>query len=285
MKFRLLSTLSLAALLIPAAWARQQQSQQPQQQQLAVPAGTAPAAAAVAAPAPQPLTPRQKAEMRGDLLMVRKEFTEAIRVYKDLLKEDPRNAQLLNKIGVAYQQTLNLRDAEKYYKNAAKADKTFASPLNNIGTVEYERKHYGKSIKFYNRALKVRTDMATIYSNLGYAYFEDKKYPDAILSFRQALLLDPTVFENKSQGGAIVQQRSTTDPGLFYYYVAKCFALGGNAEQAAHFLKLARDDGYKDFVLAEKDPAFAKVIKDPRVQTVLTVVPSYAADQHKTSPD
>ena len=223
--------------------------------------------------------------MRGDLLMVRKEFTEAIHAYKDLLKEDPDNAQLLNKIGVAYQQTLNLRDAEKYYKKAAKADKTFASPLNNIGTVEYEKKRYGKSIKFYQKALKVRTDMATIYSNLGYAYFEDKKYPDAILSFRQALLLDPTIFETKSQGGAIVQQRSTTDPGLFYYYVAKCFALAGNAEQAAHFLKLARDDGYKDFVLAEKDPAFAKVIKDPRVQTVLTVVPSYAADQHKTSPN
>lgn len=280
MKFKLLSTLSLAVLLIPAAWAQQQQPQQ--QQQPAVPAGTTPAATPAAAPI---LTPRQKEEMRADLLMVRKEFTEAIRVYKDLLKEDPRNAQLLNKIGVAYQETLNLRDAEKYYKKAAKADKTFASPLNNIGTVEYEKKHYGKSIKFYNKALKVRTDMATIYSNLGYAYFEDKKYPDAILSFRQALLLDPTVFETKSQGGAIVQQRSTTDPGLFYYYVAKCFALAGNAEQAAHFLKLARDDGYKDFVLAQKDPAFAKVIKDPRVQTVLTVVPSYAADQHKTSPN
>lgn len=284
MKFKLLSILSLAALLIPAARARQQEPQQ--QQQPAVPASATPAAAPAATPAPPPvLTPRQKAEMRGDLLMVRKEFTEAIRAYKDLLKEDPDNAQLLNKIGVAYQQTLNLRDAEKYYKKAAKADKTFASPLNNIGTVEYEKKHYGKSIKFYKKALKVRTDMATIYSNLGYAYFEDKKYPDAILSFRQALLLDPTVFETKSQGGAIVQQRSTTDPGLFYYYVAKCFALGGNAEQAAHFLKLARDDGYKDFVLAQKDPAFAKVIKDPRVQTVLTVVPSYAADQHKTSPN
>ena len=37
-----------------------------------------------------------------------------------------------------------------------------------------------------------------------------------------------------------------------------------DAEHAAHYLKLSRDDGYKDFASAQKDPAFAKVIKDPR---------------------
>ena len=275
MKYSLLLTVSLVFLLVSAARAQQ------------VPAKAAPAGSAASASStpstPPKLTPRQVAEMRADLLMAQKEFSEAITAYKRVLKTDPNDAVLLDKIGVAYQEMLKLGDAEKYYKKSAKADKTFASALNNIGTVEYEKKHYGKSVKFYKKALKIRSDMATVYTNLGYAYFEEKKYPDAILAFRQALVLDPTIFYRQGEGGAIVQQRSTTDPGLFYYYVAKSYALGGDAEHAAHFLKLARDDGYKGFTAAEKDPAFAKVIKDPRVQAVFTVIPSYEATAQRKS--
>ncbi|MGA9593280.1 MAG: hypothetical protein WBS18_09295, partial [Candidatus Acidiferrales bacterium] len=72
---------------------------------------------------------------------------------------------------------------------------------------------------------------------------------------------------------------TSTDPGLFYYFVAKTYAGAGDAEEAAHFLKLARDDGYTGFLSAQTDPAFAKVIKDPRVQEVLVVPPSYARDR------
>jgi tetratricopeptide (TPR) repeat protein len=227
------------------------------------------------------LTPRQIAELRADLLMTQKEYEEAIHAYKAILETDPRNAPVLDKIGVAYEEIVNLHDAEKYYKESAKADKTFASAINNIGTVEYERKNYGKAIKYYKKALKIRTDMATVYTNLGYAYFEKKEYLNAIGSFRQALLIDPSVFENRGDGGAIVQQRASTDPGLFYFYVAKSYALAGDAEYAAHFLKISRDDGYKDYTSAEKDPAFARVIKDPRVQAVFTLTPAYATDQQR----
>jgi tetratricopeptide (TPR) repeat protein len=277
MKYSLLFAVSLL-LIVPAVRAQQQ----PPASATAPPATANPPTAPAA---PPKLSPRQVAEMRADLLMAQKEYAEAIRAYKKILESDRNNAQVLDKIGVGYQELLDLHQAENYYKKAAKADKTFASAVNNIGTVEYERKHYSKAVRYYKKALKIRTDMATIYTNLGYAYFEQKHYLDAMSAFHQALLIDPTVFDRRGEGGAIVQQRSTTDPGLFYFYVAKSYALTGDAEHTAHFLKLARDDGYKDFVSAQKDPAFAKVIKDPRVQAVLTVPPSYATDQPKAVQD
>jgi hypothetical protein len=46
-------------------------------------------------------------------------------------------------------------------------------------------------------------------------------------------------------------------------------------------LRLARDDGYKDYAAAATDPAFAKVIKDPLVQDVITGVPAYATESKK----
>jgi tetratricopeptide (TPR) repeat protein len=228
------------------------------------------------------MPPRDVLEMRGDIFMARKEFPSAVNAYSQILVSDPKSAEIMNKIGVAYQQLGDLDRSGRFYKRAIHADKDFASAVNNYGTVEYEKKHYGKSISLYKRAIDLRPDISTLYSNLGYAYFCNKEYPEALTSFEKALALDPTVFERKSNGGSVVQQRSTPDPGLFYFFVAKSFAKRGDAEHAAHYLKLARDDGYAGLLTAQTDPAFAKVIKDPSVQEVLHVAPAYAGTSKKS---
>ncbi|HTU36049.1 MAG TPA: tetratricopeptide repeat protein, partial [Candidatus Acidoferrum sp.] len=200
MKYSLLVAVSLVLFAVPAARSQQQAP------------GTTPAANSTSNSSPEKLTPAQVAELRADVLMAEKEYADAIHAYGSIVDTDPTNAQVLDKMGVAYQEMLSLRDAEKYYKKSAKADKTFASPVNNIGTVEYELKHYKKAIKYYKNALKISPDMATVYTNLGYAYFERKDYSNALGSFRQALLIDPNVFEKHGEGGAMVQQRATSDP-------------------------------------------------------------------------
>ena len=242
------------------------------------------ATSANSAPAPKPfssLSPREAAEMRADILMARKEYSDAAGAYIQILINDPKNAQLMNKIGVAYQQLGDLDRSERFYKRAMHADKKFASAANNCGTIEYEKKHYSKAISLYTKALDLHSDLPTVYSNLGYAYFADKQYPQAMDSFQKALALDPTIFDRRGLGGTIVQQRTATDPGLFYFYVAKTYAQAGDVERAAHYLKLARDDGYAGFLSAQTDPAFAKVIKDPALQEVLHEPPSYASSTKK----
>lgn len=237
----------------------------------------------VVPPKPE-LTPRQAAELKGDVFMARKEFGEAAGAYEGILESEPKNAQLLNKVAIAYQELGSLNRCERYYRKSIKSDKNFASPINNLGTVEYEKKHYSKAIVLYKKALILKMETSTIYSNLGYAYFANKQYPEAMATFDKALAIDPQLFERKSGYGTIIQQRTTTDPGLFNFFVAKSYAAMGDAERAAHFLRLARDDGYKNFLSAETDPAFAKVIKDARVQEVLYVMPSYQSDAKRTEP-
>jgi tetratricopeptide (TPR) repeat protein len=227
------------------------------------------------------MSPREAAEMRADILMARKEYFQAAASYLQILLNEPKNAELLNKVGVAFQQLGDLDRSEKFYKRAMHADKKFASAANNCGTVEYEKKHYSKAISMYNKALDLRSDLPTVYSNLGYAYFEDKQFPQAMDSFHKALALDPTIFDRRGLGGTVVLQRTATDPGLFYFFVAKTYAQAGDAERAAHYLKLARDDGYSGFLSAQTDPAFAKVIKDPALQEVLHEPPSYAGTTKK----
>lgn len=227
-----------------------------------------------------PRTPQQVAEMRAEIYMARKDYSEAALAFQRLLDQNPGSAEYMNKVGIAYQELGQDALAEHFYKRALKADRKSTHALNNLGTIEYSRQRYGKAIKFYKRAIATNGDnLAPIYSNLGYAYCGVKMYPQATQSFSTALSLDPTVFEPKGTAGSIVQHRSTSDYGTLYFLVAKSYAKKGDAEHAARFLKLARDDGYKDFQSAEKDPDFASVIKDPQVQDVLQHRPPYEAQQ------
>ncbi len=228
-----------------------------------------------------PMSPRQVAEMRAAILMARKEYSDAAIAYQHLLETDPRNADFLNRTGMAYQELGQDDLAEHFYKKAMRADKQFSEAINNLGTVEYSRKRYGKAIKYYKKAIDVAPQMAAVYSNLGYAYCAIKKYPAAMEVFGKAVALDPMIFEHRGSSGSLLQQRTAADSGELYFTIAKSYAKLGDAERVARYLKLARDGGYKNFIGVEKDPAFEKVIKDPRVREALGVRSAYAASPVK----
>lgn len=261
------------------------------------------------------LSPEKSEELRADVLMARKEYAAAIDKYLAILRQRnlpeqesqggffgrlfgdfgkskyPGSAQdrhddavLLNKLGVAYQEMGGAQAAESYYKRAMDADAKFATPVNNLGTMEYGQQHYSKAVKYYERALKMGASEATVYSNLGYAYYADKKYELAMQSFNKALALDPSIFDARNgTGGTIMQQRSAPDPAMLNFLLAKAYAKRNDPERTAHYLKLARDYGYKNILAISKDRDFATVIKDPRIQDVLHNVPSYQGQDSKAA--
>jgi tetratricopeptide (TPR) repeat protein len=218
--------------------------------------------------------PEITAEQMGDLYMVRKQYREAAEQFKMLSDKEPRNPVYLNKLGIALHQQEALGLALKYYERAVKVDPRYADAENNVGTIWYQRKKYEKAIRAYHKAISMRSDMAVLYSNLGYAYFGDRKYEEAIASFRQALTIDPQLFEhNGSRSGSILQDRSVEDRGRFYYMLAKSFAQAGDLDRCIHYLRKAKDEGYKDIADIKKDPAFATALKDPSVQELLVPKP------------
>jgi tetratricopeptide (TPR) repeat protein len=213
-------------------------------------------------------------EQMGDLYMIRKQYREAAGLFKKLSDQEPRNPVYLNKLGIALHQQEALGLALKYYERAVKVDPRYADAENNVGTIWYQRKKYEKAVKAYQKAIAIKSDMAVLYSNLGYAYFGDKKYEQAIFAFRQALTLDPQLFEhNGSRSGSILQDRSVEDRGRFYFMLAKSYAQAGDLDRCIHYLRKAKDEGYKNFADIKKDPAFGAALKDPEVQELLVPKP------------
>jgi tetratricopeptide (TPR) repeat protein len=227
--------------------------------------------------------PTERSEVQGDVQMARKMYFEGIASYREALALDPKSAELLNKLGIAYQQIMDVHTATKYYKLSIKADKNFVSAINNLGTIEYTKKHYGRAIRYYQQTLKLQDPKdveATVYSNLGYAYFGAKLYDQAMGAFAKAMALNPHVFEHHAGFGTVIQQRTSDDPGMLYFLLAKSYAVAGDAERCAHYLVMARDEGYKKLVPAvENDPAFSHVVQDHRVHDALHPQERVAADQ------
>jgi tetratricopeptide (TPR) repeat protein len=209
-------------------------------------------------------------EEMADILMARKDYHEAAISYKKLVDEHPKNAVYWNKLGIALHQQMELAAALKSYQQAAKVDPKYADAQNNIGTIYYQRKKFSKAIRSYQRAIKLRSDMAPLYSNLGYAYFGDKKYEESIQAFRQALALDPACFDkNSSRGGSLLQDRSVSDRGRFYFLLAKSFAQAGNVERSLVYLRKAKEEGYRSMNDVKTDPAFSAMLKLPETQEIL----------------
>ena len=218
-----------------------------------------------------PRTPSE--EELAALCMIRKQYYEAATIYKRLSDENPRNATYFNRLGIALHQQTALTQALKYYQKSLKIDPKYADAQNNIGTIWYERKRYGKAIRAYEKAISMRPASSSFYINLGYAYFAQKDYQRSIAAFRAALRIDPAAFESAgSRGGTLIQDRSVSnDRAEFYFLLAKSFAMSGNAERCALYLRKAKDEGYKYMEQVKKDPSFASVVASPEVLSILEV--------------
>lgn len=217
------------------------------------------------------------AEETADLFMARKQYREASETYRELIRQNPKNAVYMNKLGISLHQQSVLGEALKCYERAVKVDPHYADAANNIGTIWYQRKRYGKAIRAYLKAIKMRDDLPVLYSNLGYAYYSDGKYQESIAAFRTALAKDPQFFEHgASRTGSVLQDRSVTDRGRFYYLLAKSFAEIGNYDRCILYLRKAKEEGYASMKDVKKDPAFAAILKDPALIDLLNPQPADA---------
>ena len=230
------------------------------------PKQTAPSSAAL-----QPAEPIQlDAEKRADIMMARKMYREAIELYKQAPQD---SAVIINKIGIAYHQMLQVDTARKYYEKSTKMDAQYPEAINNLGTVYYYKKSYRKAISCYRKALKLSPQSASIYSNLGTALFARKKYQEAAEAYQTALSLDKDVFEHHSSYGVLLEERSVEERAKFHYVLAQQYAKSGQDERALQYIRKALEEGFKDKKKLMEDPEFAHLRDTPEFKELLALEP------------
>ena len=205
-------------------------------------------------------------ELRGDIMMARKMFREAIDFYKPGAQ---KNAILANKTGIAYHQLQDLQNAEKYYRRAVKLNPKYPEAINNLGTVYYAKKSYRRAINQYKDALRLRPDSASVHSNLGTAYLARKQDDDAMKAYDQALAIDPEIFDQHNGQGVMVQERTIEERAGYFYMLAKTSAKRGMTDRTLQYIRKALENGFKERDKFKAEPEFSALQENMEFQEIL----------------
>lgn len=123
---------------------------------------------------------------KGRELLNTGEVTDAIAELSTALSLDPKSAEAMNFLGVAYEAKGLRRMALESFKAAVEADKDNSDYLNNYGFLLFKNNDYDDATKYLKRAAKLSPNDARIWNNLGLVQSKRGKFDDAFKSFARA---------------------------------------------------------------------------------------------------
>jgi tetratricopeptide (TPR) repeat protein len=245
---------------IPRALPAQPQNQAP------APAAAPSATPATATPAQTtPALPPPTPEQLGDALVGHQRYQAAIAAYA---KEPQKTATIWNKMGIAYQMMFNSKDATRCYKESLKLDPRNPDVLNNLGTVYASLKEYGQADRLYRKALKLEPRSAVILKNLGTNLLTQHKYNKGWEAYQQALAIDPEIFADHSSP-TVENPSNVQERGAMNYYMAAGCARAGHTDCALQYLRLALDEGFTTRKKVASDAEFASLRNNPDFQQLI----------------
>ena len=204
-------------------------------------------------------------EVKGDVMMARGQYAEALDAYQHLW---PQTATTLNKTGTAYMHLYAVDWAQRNYELALKLDPHYSSALNNLGAIYHGKRDFSLAEKTYKQALKYDSHAAVTYSNLGTTYFAEGKYKKGAKAYAKAIELDPEVFSperrNMIEAGSSREQRSVTA-----FCLAEVLASAGKNAEALEALRKALSEGFDDKKRLMSDKELAALRKLPEFHELM----------------
>jgi tetratricopeptide (TPR) repeat protein len=209
-----------------------------------------------------------EAELRGDLARLHKQYGVAIAYYRTAIKSSPNSAPLYNKLGIAYLQYGNHKEARKNFNEAIKLDPRFVDALNNLGAVDCIDKKYNPAIRALKKALALNEANASAHLNMAESWVGLKEMDRAMTEYARALELDADILSSEPDG-VLVQVGTPEQRARVDYLIAKAYAKRGNTEGALEYLQRAKDNQYGDLASVYQDPVFTALWRDPRLEKIV----------------
>lgn len=119
------------------------------------------------------------------------QYQEALDLFFECQREDPKNITYLSKVGYCYFQLGNLPEARLYLQQVLKQDSLHVSSLNYLATIEGQMADYSSALSRVEELLVIDS-VNSYYHRLGGALSEQlNKIEDAMIYYQEAIRLNP----------------------------------------------------------------------------------------------
>lgn len=133
-------------------------------------------------------------------------LTQAETIYRQILQDEPDNAEVLHRLGVVALQTGHHEAAEKLIQKAVSCDPEFADAHCNLGIVLKNLGKLDEAGEAYQKALDLDPNMAEAYSNLGNILKDLGQFEDAVRIYEKALEIWPDFADAHSNIGIVLSE-------------------------------------------------------------------------------
>lgn len=183
-----------------------------------------------------------------------RDIDSAIHELELALQLDPMDAETLNTLALAYDESGRLLQAEALLKDAVKRSPGSWANYNYLGYFYYRHGQYAQAEPLFRTAVELAPDNPMSYDNLGGVYLALGKYPEAesILSRAIAIKPDATGYSNLgttrfylgrySDAAAMFEKAAELRPGdhRLWRNLGDAYKLAGDPQKAAQAYDKAR---------------------------------------------
>ena len=125
-------------------------------------------------------------------------LADAERLYRSILKAEPKHFDSLHLLGVAQAQSGRHGEALRHMDAAVKINPRAAPVLNNRGNILKDVGRLDDALASYDAAIAIRPDYADAHANRGHVLLALRRQTEALASYDRALDLRPSDVERAS---------------------------------------------------------------------------------------
>ena len=166
--------------------------------------------------------------LKGLVLMEFSKFNESINLLKLAIKKRPKDAKIINDLGIVYEKAGNNELAFMTFQHAISIDNNLPQAHINLSRYHLQKNNYDESLNQIDCAIKLDSKMAEAHNTKGMILEKLDKPKEALSSFSNALLNEPN-----NPDILINQVRVLCDLGHFEDALKNLFHAQNNLEESS----------------------------------------------------
>ena len=169
---------------------------------------------------------------QGHALQRQGRFAEAEVVFRQVLADEPRNAQALHLLGVTVGRMGRHQDAVNLITNATRSQPSNPYFHTNLGHALIEVGRHTDAVKSFDRALHLKPDLAPAYRGRGIAQIRLNQGEAALGSFKLAAQLAPADAQAQNDLGVLLERMRQPMEALEHF--GRAITINPHHPQAHH---------------------------------------------------